>query len=72
MWEVERRVNKDLSESIPSEFSKTRVYEGKDYYFQLDPMIRLRDITIHYPQEEDVYYVSGKVREGGRSEAGEN
>ncbi|KXA93660.1 hypothetical protein AKJ66_01505 [candidate division MSBL1 archaeon SCGC-AAA259E22] len=55
-------MNKDLSDSIPSEFSKTRVYEGRDYYFQLDPMIRLRDITIHHPQEEDVYYVSGKVR----------
>ncbi|KXA98706.1 hypothetical protein AKJ41_06365 [candidate division MSBL1 archaeon SCGC-AAA259O05] len=64
MWEVERRVNKDLSDSIPSEFSKTRVYEGRDFYFQLSPMIRLRDVTIHYPQEEKVYYVSGKVREG--------
>lgn len=64
MWEIERRVKEDLSGSIPAEFSKNRVYEGKDYYFQLDPMIRLRDVHVQYPRDESLFYFSGKVRDG--------
>jgi adenylate cyclase class IV len=45
-YEVERRANLWLEDRLPSEATLERVYGGRDYYFTINPYLRVRDMKL--------------------------
>jgi predicted adenylyl cyclase CyaB len=67
-YEVERRANFNLKDNLPKESALERIYGGRDYYYNIDPFLRVRDLKITHPSEKTIQKMSLKKYTDGEIE----